>query len=250
MYSDISAYINHYPITSYNINGNTAVVAEDLQNYGFNIVWNAEERSLSITLNSNATEITPYGTVYKNSYRVGQKSYPYLETDIIAYVNGQRATSFNIDGKTCIYMEDLASCGEIMWVPEVRALKMWVANLPIRTYAAIEEAPIVEQLGLPCYDGTEIPLYDKATGASFEKLEYHTYWYKSGFERIKQYQNLLRKCGWDNETFTKFNYETYIDKNNTIKQRARSFSVRFKKGNSSVSLYYSYKTEHAGITLY
>lgn len=226
-YSDISAYINHYPITSYNINDNTSVVAEDLQNYGFSAEWNDETRSLSITRNNDAKQITPYGTVYKYSYKVGQNSYPYLETDITTYVNGQKVESFNIDGKTCIFMNDLASYGEIIWVPEVRALKMWVENLPIQTYAAVEEAPIAEQLGLACYDGTDIPKYDVATGAAFQSLNSNIYSYKSNFEQYRAYEQLLQQCGWKwNGTDRK--QETYIDKNNTFQQRTRSVFTDYK----------------------
>lgn len=141
-YSNISAYINHYPITSYNINDNTVVVAEDLQNYGFNTEWNGETRSLSITRNNDAKKITPYGTIYKYSNQAGQNSYPYLETDIAAYINGKKVESFNIDGKTCIYMNDLEPYGEVVWVPEVRALKMWIEDLPMKSYSALPEAPV------------------------------------------------------------------------------------------------------------
>ena len=46
--TDIVAYINGYPINSYNINGWTGIVAEDLSNYGFNVYWQPEERTLSV----------------------------------------------------------------------------------------------------------------------------------------------------------------------------------------------------------
>lgn len=138
-YTDISAYINHYPITSYNINDYTAIVAEDLRNYGFNVVWDGENRSLSITKNSDATQITPYGTVYKYSAKAGQNSFPYLQTDIVTYVNGSAVESFNIDGKTCVYMDALSSYGDVIWVPEIRAIKMWISDLPQTTYQPLAD---------------------------------------------------------------------------------------------------------------
>lgn len=141
-YTDISAYINHYPITSYNINDYTAVVAEDLQNYGFNVVWDGSARTLSITRNSQATQITPYGTIYRYSSLAGKESFPYLGTDIKTYVNGNIVDSFNIDGKTCIYIDSLAPYGEVAWVPEIRAIKLWMEGLPIKDYASLEEAPV------------------------------------------------------------------------------------------------------------
>ena len=143
-YTDISAYINHYPITSYNINDYTAVVAEDLRNYGFNVEWNGDNRSLNIYRNYSATAITPYGEVYKNSSKLGQNALPYLETDIATYVNGNKVESFNIDGKTIIFFEDLKPYGEVVWVPELRAIKMWITDLPTKDYAPIKEYPSVQ----------------------------------------------------------------------------------------------------------
>lgn len=139
-YTDISAYINHYPITSYNINGNTAVVAEDLANYGFNVVWNNSARTLTVT-RSGGTTITPYGTVYKYSSKVGQNSFPIYETDIVTYVNNVPVTSFAIGGKTCVYIDSLAPYGELAWVPEQRATKLWISGLPIKDYAPLQEEP-------------------------------------------------------------------------------------------------------------
>lgn len=138
-YSDIAVYINHYPITSYNINGKTAVVAEDLANYGFNVLWNEYTRSLNITRNTFATEITPFGKVYRYTAKAGQDAFPYLESDIVVYVNGNIVESFNINGKICIYINSLTPYGEVAWVPEVRAVKMWIDGLPINTYAPLEE---------------------------------------------------------------------------------------------------------------
>lgn len=137
-YTDIAAYINHYPITSYNINGYTVVVAEDLRNYGFDVEWNELNRTLSIERNGRSV-ITPYGQVYKYSSKLGQNSYPYMETDIVTYVNGQKVDSFNIGGKTCIYLEALSSYGEVVWVPETRELKVWINYLSMKEYEPLQE---------------------------------------------------------------------------------------------------------------
>ncbi|MBO5408100.1 MAG: M15 family metallopeptidase [Clostridia bacterium] len=140
-YTDISAYINHYPIASYNINDYTAVVAEDLANYGFRVDWNDYERALYISKDNSAKRITPYVTPYKYASVAGYPSFAYLQTDIKTYVNGVPVESFNIGGKTCIYMDSLVSCGELAWVPEFRAIKLWLDGLPIKDYEALQEAP-------------------------------------------------------------------------------------------------------------
>lgn len=141
-YTDISAYINHYPITSYNINDYTAVVAEDLVHYGFHVVWDGDARALSITRNHEATEITPSESVYQYSSVAGRDSFPYLETDIKTYINDSLVESFNINGKTCIYIDSLSPYGEVVWVPEIRAIKLWMDGLPMQDYVVPEEAPI------------------------------------------------------------------------------------------------------------
>ncbi len=141
-YTDISAYINHYPITSYNINGYTAVVAEDLNYYGFEVVWDDVTRTLCITRNYATTEISPAEQVYNYSSVAGRDSLPYLETDVKTYVSGNLVESFNINGKTCIFMDSLAPYGEVVWVPEIRAIKLWIEGLPMQDYAVPEEAPV------------------------------------------------------------------------------------------------------------
>lgn len=137
-YTDICAYINHYPITSYNVNDCTVVVAEDLRNYGFDVEWNPDNRSLGIKRNS-ATVITPYGTVYKYASKAGQTSMPFLETDIKAYVNGIEVSSYNIGGNTVVNIEDLRPYGEVVWLPETRTVKMWIEGLPITDYKPLED---------------------------------------------------------------------------------------------------------------
>jgi len=169
-YTDISAYINHYPITSYNINDYTAVVAEDLRNYGFDVVWNDAERSLSITKNETATQITPAGTVYKYSLKAGQDSFAYLETDIVTYVNGSKVDSFNVDGKTCIYIDSLAPYGEIVWIPETRAIKFWLDGLPIADYLPIEEVPMVTMYAA---DGRTISV-DQSEVGNYKNVGWYT----------------------------------------------------------------------------
>ena len=143
-YTDISAYINHYPITSYNINDYTVVVAEDLRNYGFNVVWDGNNRALYITKNPFAMDIIPGEKVYKYASVAGQNSHPYVETDIKTFVDGNWVESFNINGETCIYMDSLTPYGEVAWVPEIRAVKLWINGLPMKDFEYLEEAAVTK----------------------------------------------------------------------------------------------------------
>lgn len=121
--SDIVTYINNYPIRSFNINGYTAIVAEDLKFYGFDVVYDYTTRTL--TINSNPilkihtvadTGKTPNGDpIVRYQYDLGSKLYDIYSTDIKTYMGGEFIQSFNINGLTAIYVSELARYGDISY---------------------------------------------------------------------------------------------------------------------------------------
>ncbi len=134
-HTDIVAYINHYAIPSYAVNGTSVVVAEDLRNYGFNVDWDGEARTLSISRNSD-TKATPM-SFYKERVPNGTKFADIYKTDIKVYANGQQVTSYAINGYTMIPMEELSMFGDVIWVSEIRALKMWIDGMEIGEYSTV-----------------------------------------------------------------------------------------------------------------
>lgn len=124
LYTDIIATINGYSIESYNINGYTAVVAEDLRNYGFDVVWKQNERALYIKRNDRDTVESTYIAPTIPKSQVGRKAHPVLSTDIKTYINNNLVTSYNIDGRTIIYFDDLAIYGESTYDDNLRLLSL------------------------------------------------------------------------------------------------------------------------------
>lgn len=53
LHTDILAYINGAPIRSFNINGFTGIVAEDLLQYGFGVYYDDVARILEIIMLNN-----------------------------------------------------------------------------------------------------------------------------------------------------------------------------------------------------
>ena len=127
--TDIVAYINNYAIASYAANGTSVIVAEELRYFGFDVEWNETERSLSITRN---TETQPDEMNVLKQETPGSEFSDILYTDIAVYANGVRIPSYAINGYTMIPMESLTMFGECYWIPEQRALKLWVDGLNIR----------------------------------------------------------------------------------------------------------------------
>lgn len=140
LYTDITAYINNHPVPSFNMNGNTIVSSKDLERYGFSVAWDETARTVSFSRNYGV-QITPVHNVYKNAKLLGTPAKKVLETDIAAYIGGNYVESFNIDGYTAIYFDDLAAFGNVTWDSEKRAIFLTLPDLPSAEYLPVAETP-------------------------------------------------------------------------------------------------------------
>ena len=126
--TDIKAYINGCRISSYNVNGYTAVIAEDLLDYGFSVVWNDTARTVNIKRNDE-TEFSGIliddTTVPKIGKKVGSAYY----TDIRTIVNGITVLSYNIGGKTAIFIDSLNLFGTVLFSDETRTIDCEISGL-------------------------------------------------------------------------------------------------------------------------
>lgn len=128
LHTDIVTYLDNHPIRSYNIDGNTYIVAEDLMQYGFRVEWRAEENKLIVHTDRTAAP-DGYTADYVSEasrYRAGTRAMPYLYTSITAWIGETPVTGYNIDGYTCIGMDDLAAAfaSEYVWDADARELRM------------------------------------------------------------------------------------------------------------------------------
>ena len=109
--SNVTAYIDGYPIRSYNINGYTYIVAEDLMSYGFNVEWRGSEAKLVIHKNRTSVPAN-YTATYQHTANTevpGTPAFQYLYTNITTWIEDKQITGYNIGGNTCICMDDLAN---------------------------------------------------------------------------------------------------------------------------------------------
>lgn len=129
IYSDIGAYVNHYPIASYSCIGKTVVVAEDLRNYGFDVDWNGDARTLNI-LPNYTKEISGCGTVYSGAGRQGNVFTYTCDSDIKVYIGDIEIPAYCIDGYMMVSIEDLADLSEgieFTWDSSTRSAKLWIS---------------------------------------------------------------------------------------------------------------------------
>lgn len=133
LHTDIVAQINGHPIRSYNIGGYTAVVAEDLRGYGFHVIWHGDTRTLHITRATRnweleTPEIWPDYVPHGLSRPVGTRAKAVYDTDIVTYAAGQLIKSFNIDGETLVWMDDLTAFGAVVWDDAERVIALTLCD--------------------------------------------------------------------------------------------------------------------------
>lgn len=126
--SNVTAYIDGYPIRSYNINGYTYIVAEDLMSYGFNVEWRGSEAKLIIHKNRTAVPAN-YTATYQHTANTevpGTPAFQYLYTNITTWIEDKQITGYNIGGNTCICMDDLADVFSkaYVWNPTDASLRL------------------------------------------------------------------------------------------------------------------------------
>ncbi len=112
--TDIRAYIDGYPIRSFNIEGWTGIVAEDLASYGFDVTWDGVARTLRVEKSIAANAASTY-RFEENTAPVGSHAAYIYETDIRTFVDKSPVTAFNIGGQTIIYIDELAVFGNVVW---------------------------------------------------------------------------------------------------------------------------------------
>lgn len=130
LHTDIVARINDFDIPSYNVDGHTYIIAEELSKYGFYVSWDNGTRTLGISRNYSIGYIEPnYIKPYISVTQIGEKSHNILYTDINTYLDGEYVHSYNIDGQTIIRFDSLSKYGGISWNEEDRIISLVVPGL-------------------------------------------------------------------------------------------------------------------------
>ncbi|WP_426449607.1 hypothetical protein ACP26L_31810 [Paenibacillus sp. S-38] len=116
--TDIRALVNGQPIPSMNIGGYTAVAAEDLRRYGFEVAWSPRSRTLTLYETLDKT-LYPLPVAQRNGQPVGTVIGQVLHTDIRALYSTDDGDSvipsYNINGRTAVLLNDLQPFGDVTW---------------------------------------------------------------------------------------------------------------------------------------
>ncbi len=240
--TDIAAYINHHAITSHNVGGSICIPADELANYGFDVLWNGAERALYITRGTKQF-VGPSKTVFRNSMPVGTENLDIYYTDIRTFINGKQVKSYNVGGETLICFDDLAAFGSVVWVPEVRAIKLWVEGIPVAEFKYVPYEDMYKT-----YPQSEIPEFSDVTGSPLQMVSYSSgvasYKYEYIQENIDKYISEMKYLNFavsENQVGTAIHYNM-VKKNTSVivsadAQKQLLWVVMVDKGESSQEYY-------------
>lgn len=124
--TDIKAYINGAEIPAYNVDGNMIIIGADLRSYGFDVVYDNNSRTSSVSLSAYGGTWDPIIITADDSLEVGTEIMSVYETDITMMVNGTPVTGYNVEGRMAFRFAELAVFGLYYYDNENRSTNLWV----------------------------------------------------------------------------------------------------------------------------
>ncbi|MBO4897188.1 MAG: hypothetical protein J5590_02680 [Clostridia bacterium] len=104
--SDIKVFIDYIWVPSYNLDGYSAVLVRDLEDYGFDIDWNGDTRTVKITHDPDK-KVSPHAPQYYPPHEVGMIRFGTYPSDIKVYFEGRYVPSVNIGGRCAVKLRDI-----------------------------------------------------------------------------------------------------------------------------------------------
>lgn len=137
--TDIKTYLNGSEIQSYNLGGRTAIVCEDMRDYGFNVVWDEIDRTLSISINRNNFFYEPsdIGTITLTGEisRESMASAGYYESVIFTDEKETKVKSLFLNESSAAYYPLVDMCGilNMSYEWDGKNLALYTSEMPADT---------------------------------------------------------------------------------------------------------------------
>lgn len=127
--TDIRAYIDGIMVPSYNIDGYTAVLVRDLENYGFVVEWDASTKRVNFYRDFSKPSTPLIPTL--ETRPVGTKVFDVYATDICTFFRGTEIPSYNIGGKTAVRLRDIAMVGNAAYDEKTKSANVFCREIEL-----------------------------------------------------------------------------------------------------------------------
>lgn len=125
--TDIRATINGCEVSAYNVDGNMVIVAADLRNYGFDVAYDNNTRTCTITYSGNGMWNPIVNTPVADD-SVGKKVMNVYDTDIVVYINGVKVDAYNVDGHMAFRFAEMKVYGTYWYDNDSRTANLKIGN--------------------------------------------------------------------------------------------------------------------------
>lgn len=131
--TDVVAFIDEYPIRSYNIDNFIYVEAEDLQNYGFDVT--KADNSINIVRNTQKDiyfmDIQEFNILKRDDMEIEKLLFEAYPSDTKVYIENELINAFDIDNKAFIQIDELQRFGYFIWDIDRREVKIDMLSFDI-----------------------------------------------------------------------------------------------------------------------
>lgn len=170
-YTSMRTFVNGAEMPTFVYKGtqpHAVIIAEDLQNYGFDVAYNAETKTLNIKYNENNPIVPIPLDIYKN--RDGQKAYSIANNSNVRVIIDDGVEEhnitdvYNVDGYMCMSVDALGDIYDFVWNTEESAAYI-TAKSKIPDYPVLDgEALTSKSAYIMDYDtGNELYSFDGDT---------------------------------------------------------------------------------------
>lgn len=125
--TDIKAFIDGLWVPGVNVGGRLYVYVRDLENYGYAVEWNGEQRRVDLYKADNKT-VLPLLPEYVGAENSGRWICNTQSTDITVYFGGIPIPSVSINGKTAVMLRDIDIRCNISFNSQRRESEIWVGK--------------------------------------------------------------------------------------------------------------------------
>ena len=184
--TDIVTFIDGSPIRSYNYLNYTYVVAEELLNYGFDVVYDDASRTLTITRQPNAFALSLDVSLINQLKTPCTFSplYDVYATDIKTFAGTKEIPGYNVGGKTLVQVESLLDFGTVTYDNDRRLLTVQTIEENVMENGILSFGMEQETVNYGKYSITTTK-YGNIKGATYLEMVED----ERGFKEIRYYSN-------------------------------------------------------------
>ena len=137
----VTVYIDGFKLPTYEYQNKTYIMAEDLQGYGYDILWDKMSKTLSLNYNEKK-KYDPYSIYSPIGMEFDKKHILNVyQSENIVKINGREVEAYSIDGNMLISPYELSDICIVNWYEGLETYSLITNNFTKKNYSYYETMP-------------------------------------------------------------------------------------------------------------